>query len=117
MPGESDTGREVVVTRRAAHSGYIKISLLRVATKVFQNRFQVMLRFGVMNECRLQLTEDARVLFDLHIILRRSGVEAAKRVFDHRSRELGKSENARPRAIDEQLSIVQLLTPDIIGDV
>jgi hypothetical protein len=47
----------------------------------------------------------------------RSGIEPAKRIFDHRPREVGKSKNARPRRVNEQLSIVQLLTPDIIGDI
>jgi hypothetical protein len=49
--------------------------------------------------------------------LRRSGIEPAKRTFDRRPREVGKSKNARLRRENEQLSIVWLPTPDTVGDI
>jgi hypothetical protein len=49
--------------------------------------------------------------------LRRSGIEPAEGSFDHRPCKVGKSKRARPRRVNEQLSIVRLLTLDIVGDI
>ena len=71
-------------------------------------------RFRVMDKRRLQLAEQIGIAFDVHAVLRDPRIEIAEGVFDHAAGKIDKVEDAPARGKDEQLTVVQMLTPHFV---
>ena len=111
-----NSGCQVVLARRRAHSRNIKIGVLRVAARFRKDLLNALLGARVVNESRLQIGEQCCILLHRHLVLCELGIFPFESVLDHLSSEGDQFFCPRRSGVDEQLSAVQQIAPLIVTD-
>ena len=115
VEGVGESSGQVVVAGRRAHSRHVEVGFLQVTSCVEKNLLDVLLGIGMMNELRLELPQDGRVLLGGHVILRQLRVERAEGIPNQATCVLDERPRSGGRGVDEQLAVVDLSTTLVIG--
>ena len=114
VPRVGNPRGEVTVARRATHPRNIEIRAPWIAAELDEDGLQVFPRLRVVDEMRLQGSQDFRVALPRERVLRRSWIERRERGLDHLARKCAERLGRGPRREHEDLARVQLLAPTVV---
>src|SRR5262245_61272956 len=106
VKGVRDSSGQIGIARCRAHARNVEIGLLQVAPGIAKDLLNVCLGIRMMNEFRLEVSEDGSVLLGGHLILRQLRVKGTKCITNHATGVLDERARTRRCRINEQLTLV-----------